>query len=155
MSSGNILFANPESQMCVLHAVSGVLFQSLFTHILSRADSCMTSIFSGCWMCRSCGHEVCGDCYIILGSHRLEAPQKSKKDTRLRNPDQSPSESAKRKLLLCHSNSYHYRPDFMPVSRFSDAELKEAISKMNEFLTTRTSGPSTDGNPDKPEVTDL
>ncbi|KAF7311702.1 JmjC domain-containing protein [Mycena indigotica] len=75
-------------------------------------DCCGASIFSGAWLCRTCGYESCFACYEAL------AIQNSK----------------------CTSSS-HDREHFLPVTCLSNAEVNQTLEEISQTLSTLSTPP--------------
>jgi lysine-specific demethylase 3 len=98
------------------------VFNSLPTE---RPDTCLTSLFSLSWMCRSCGREACADCYAKLCSIPSNTtPASAPKDRR--DPE--------KRLVACVPRESHTSQHFFPISRFSEPELRSAVEEMSALL---------------------
>lgn len=71
-------------------------------------DMCLTTIFSGCWLCHQCGAEICLDC------HRTKIPIKG--------------------LKRCTFNKVHTANEFVPITRHPLDQLQEIQQNMSAFL---------------------
>lgn len=125
-----------------VRATCGMLFARASVGTLSfilLADTCMTSIFSGCWMCTACGREVCGDCHSSISELPPSVEIQSKP------PPAANEERARRwKLLVCSRGSNardHHTEDFLPVSRFDQDGLARVVAAMQEVLALGSTPP--------------
>ncbi|KAJ7762764.1 hypothetical protein DFH07DRAFT_813374 [Mycena maculata] len=116
------------------------------SEVRATCDTCLTSIFSCSWMCRSCGREACGDCFERVKSLTIEPTGASQsqieefQDRRERQVLQSPF------FLQCAKKKDHGAKDFSPMTRFSKEELTQAIHDMEQFL--RDEGMDVDAAPE-------
>lgn len=136
--------------MSALHVVSHVIRSSDFL-MQFIADTCMTSLFSGTWMCRQCGREACAECYATIqgltgdarnrqtfGSHRERFAQM--------NPF----------FLSCTRRVEHGVMSFNPVSRFGPNELDAAVNNMEKLIGEQKppSEVNANGNQDEEKKSD-
>ncbi|KIY45127.1 hypothetical protein FISHEDRAFT_49906 [Fistulina hepatica ATCC 64428] len=102
-----------------------IIYRAREQECRATCDNCMTSIFSGSWMCRVCGREACGDCFQQIMRLSFEQPDiallgKEKARHVLYNPT----------FLSCSKRHDHYATSFSPVTRFHSQELETAIAEM-------------------------
>jgi lysine-specific demethylase 3 len=98
------------------------------------ADTCMTSLFCGSWMCRVCGREACGDCYASIKDLTEERPDATPQQAAEINAHRDKHANANPFFLNCTKRNDHVVTDFSPVTRFCRAELQEAVAKMTAVL---------------------
>ena len=114
--------------------------------VLSHAcitDVCQTSIFSGSWICRKCGKEVCSDCYATITTCRYEDPNMFARGARR-------VDGIERNRHYCTIRQAHFASDFLPVSRFDNIQLEYETKAMEILLG---SSPSADAwKPETPHV---
>ncbi|KDQ12709.1 hypothetical protein BOTBODRAFT_408594 [Botryobasidium botryosum FD-172 SS1] len=102
----------------------------------ATCDLCMTSIFSGCWMCKVCGRELCGECYDILCEYSSETAEASAKRRARLSPAEAEAEEMRRyRLMVCRGRTEcHPVEMWIPVSRFRPGELEETIRDMEKAV---------------------
>jgi lysine-specific demethylase 3 len=126
-----------------VRATCGKEPRPLFQHAyrLNTPDTCLTSLFSLSWMCRSCGREACADCYAKLCSIPPNTtPASAPKDRR--DPE--------KRLVACVPRESHSSEQFFPISRFAESELRSAVEEMNAILNeAKHAGPSRERTPAK------
>ncbi|KAI0314183.1 hypothetical protein OF83DRAFT_1138062 [Amylostereum chailletii] len=105
-------------------ADDAVGWRSLETHVRATCDTCMTSLFSGTWMCMGCGREACSDCHERVLQLWAEADPSTKVF----------SDPAKAEFLLCHFRKPHKPKDFVRTSRFTTAQLVGIVEEMEGIL---------------------
>jgi lysine-specific demethylase 3 len=88
-------------------------------------DICSTALFARSWICSHCGREMCHDC--VCATDELGLP---------------PVEDY---IQFCVQ---HCRSNFLPISRFRDNELKEAIEEMRGIIQHDTFDHSREGELD-------
>ncbi|KZW00096.1 hypothetical protein EXIGLDRAFT_176255 [Exidia glandulosa HHB12029] len=88
----------------------GLLYQRPSAGFRTTCDKCLTSIFSGAWLCTCCGFESCLDCYSAV--------------IRL------PSDGGGDLSNACASDSHHFRP----LARLTRQELISESNRMSAWL---------------------
>jgi lysine-specific demethylase 3 len=135
------LFAGLVRSMSAQHAVRSPALSVSTWYRLNAPDTCLTSLFSLSWMCRSCGREACADCYAKLCSIPPNTtPASAPKDRR--DPE--------KRLVACVPRESHSSEQFFPISRFAESELRSAVEEMNTILNEdKHAGPSRERTPVK------
>ncbi|KAJ7429071.1 Clavaminate synthase-like protein [Mycena galericulata] len=88
-----------------------VVYRPRETDVRATCDSCLTSLFSCSWICRSCGREACAECFLrvqVLSSEPGSAP---------------------------NDVPEHCAADFLAITRFNPQELTNAITEMCAVLS--------------------
>nr|GAT46123.1 clavaminate synthase-like protein [Mycena chlorophos] len=129
-----------------------IVYRVRESEVRATCDTCMTSIFSGSWMCRSCGREACGDCFYVIEAITREAPAGSEEAAKVQeqrhlNMHRSPW------FLSCAGKSDHGAKNFSPVTRFLKKELEDAVKQMDQIMR-ETAGEEepTIGPPGLPDI---
>ncbi|KAJ7067853.1 hypothetical protein C8F01DRAFT_1115998 [Mycena amicta] len=112
---------------------SSIIYRVRESEVRATCDTCLTSIFSGSWMCRSCGREACSDCYDQVKRLTSTTPMDEREaieleDLRNRTMHGSPW------FLSCAAKSDHGAKNFSPVTRFLKTELETAIHQMETIV---------------------
>ncbi|KAF8211605.1 Clavaminate synthase-like protein [Mycena galopus ATCC 62051] len=111
-----------------------VIYRPRENEVRATCDTCLTSIFCCSWMCRSCGREACPECFqqvktlTIAPNGASESARKELQDRRDKLMHASPF------FLNCLKRNEHGAKDFSPMTRFSKAELTDAIRDMEQLL---------------------
>jgi len=129
LSRGGVLVRTQEvSIRATCGACSQFYCASLRTaSCLYIADVCQTSIFSGSWICRTCGKEVCSECYATIAACKHENRDmftRPKVDSVLRNHH------------YCTMRQAHFASHFSPVSRFDKLQLESEARAMDILLAS-------------------
>jgi len=138
-SRRNLSTSNVQAYLCELRRspyeqhVARIYVFTVFSCVLSHAsvvDVCQTSIFSGSWICRKCGKEVCSDCYVTITACRHEDPNMFARGV-------AKVDSVVRNHHYCTMRRAHFARDFSPLSRFDETQLEDEIRAM-EILVAST-----------------
>ena len=121
-----------RTQEVSIRATCGACLQFCCTSLctvscLYVADVCQTSIFSGSWICRTCGKEVCSDCYATITACKLEDPDMFARPI---------VDSVQRNHHYCTMRQAHFASHFSPVSRFDKLQLESEAKAMDILLAS-------------------
>lgn len=94
---------------------------------MASLDNCLTSLFTGIWICNVCGREFCGQCHHEL----LYGPPQSTQDRFARRTDHLDLVvSARYRLSRCSRGIVH---SFQPSTYFKLNEIKHLLEGMSAF----------------------
>ncbi|KAI0029130.1 hypothetical protein K488DRAFT_16888, partial [Vararia minispora EC-137] len=117
----------PVLKQELVHLQDKAVWRALEHDVRATCDTCLTSIFSGTWMCRQCGREVCADCFDRV---RQLAPVAA-----------GPLSDGQKNLLTCMRSGLHDADKFQRTSRFTRHQLQAVVAEM-ESLHRRTPTPT-------------
>ncbi|GAA5965164.1 hypothetical protein JCM21900_004625 [Sporobolomyces salmonicolor] len=111
--------------------------------VSNTCDACLHVMLCGGWLCKTCGREICFDCFEVLKEHRVrDLPAQSKlasnAATTSKNGDWVPSISKNTldKLEVClkmSSRPTHAPDSFIPVTRIDRTELERIVREMEAW----------------------
>ncbi|GAA5882012.1 hypothetical protein JCM1840_000399, partial [Sporobolomyces johnsonii] len=111
--------------------------------VSNTCDACLHAMLCGGWLCKTCGREICFDCFEVLKEHRARespAPSGSASNaaTPSKNGDFPPSIAKKTldKLEVClkmSSTPTHAPDSFIPVTRIDRTELERVVREMEAW----------------------
>ncbi|GAA5912988.1 hypothetical protein JCM5296_000789 [Sporobolomyces johnsonii] len=111
--------------------------------VSNTCDACLHAMLCGGWLCKTCGREICFDCFEVLKEHRArESPAPSNSASNAAKPSKngdSPPSIAKKtldKLEVClkmSSNPTHAPDSFIPVTRIDRTELERVVREMEAW----------------------
>ncbi|KAJ6543856.1 hypothetical protein B0H19DRAFT_1168673 [Mycena capillaripes] len=115
-------------------SLSTVVYRPRESEVRATCDTCLTSIFSCSWMCRTCGREACPECFQQIQTLTIEpvGASQSKIDELQRRRDKH--SHANPFFLACLKRNEHGAKDFSPMTRFSEPDLAQAIRDMEKIL---------------------
>jgi lysine-specific demethylase 3 len=97
----------------------------------------MTSLFSTSFMCRTCGREVCNDCFqTVKELTKPDEPEVSADELDARKQLREKHAHSNPFFLSCLKRNEHTFADFTPVTRFTLSELNRAVEEM-EYIVER------------------
>jgi hypothetical protein len=122
-----------EKTTYVRPVVSAFLLSRIVPEFGSGADTCMTSLFAGSWLCRLCGREACGDCYkrIKEATYLPKDATAAHKKALAQRREQLGNTCIS---LSCNKKREHTSNDFTPMTRFERVELETAIKNMKVIV---------------------
>ncbi|KAF7301249.1 Clavaminate synthase-like protein [Mycena indigotica] len=129
----------------------GIIYRVRESEVRATCDTCLTSIFSGSWMCRSCGREACSDCFTQVKRLTSDQPHDKKEADDIDYLHQQ-KQHASPWFLSCAAKSDHGARNFSPVTRFLKSELEEAIQQMEDILPSVTCEPKWAGKAPLPKT---
>lgn len=104
------------------------------SEVRATCDTCMTSIFSCSWMCRSCGREACAECFEQVKELTEDRPGATQADIAALQARREKYAHTNPFFLSCTRRNEHSSREFSPMTRFCQPELVEAIKEMEELL---------------------
>lgn len=94
----------------------------------------MTSIFSTTFMCRTCGREICHDCFQLVQDVTDEPQNGTPEQLAAFKIRRDKHTYAKPFFLACLNRKDHGFSDFHPVTRFVQEELDQVVLDMQNLL---------------------
>lgn len=109
------------------------------SEVRATCDTCMTSLFSCTWMCRSCGREACAECFAQVKELTVDRPNANQAELAALQARRDKHTHCNPFFLSCTRRHEHSAKDFSPVSRFFKEELDEVIPEMERLLAEEAS----------------
>ncbi|KAF7331679.1 hypothetical protein MKEN_00047600 [Mycena kentingensis (nom. inval.)] len=124
-----------------------IIYRVRESEVRATCDTCLTSIFSGSWMCRCCGRESCAECYAQV-VRLTETVAKNETEEIMLEDFRNQCLHTSPGFLSCASKSDHGAKSFSPVTRFVREELEAVIEEMEEVVRTVEGSRSVSPSPD-------